>query len=104
MSDYQFVTPDPRREPDIPDRRIDRYRLPGWTAFAEAAYRSRRRVPRKPGRQTGSSLFPTPLILATYAKFAQDKGRRPTREEAAYIIGCSEGHLRRIVRERGLTV
>ncbi len=90
-----------------PSRRIDRYRLPGWSDLAEIAYLAQHAPPmagrNRPGRPPGPYLIQTRAeIEAAYRKVWSDNGRRPYWSEVARALGVDERTLRHARHDFGL--
>ncbi|MGO9181159.1 MAG: hypothetical protein ACLQBX_07415 [Candidatus Limnocylindrales bacterium] len=95
-----------------PARRIDRYRLPGWSDLAELWYLAHQvpltepspgRPKRGPGRPRGPYLIQTRGEIETvYRQLWAEGGHRPYWTEVARALGVDERTLRHARRDFGM--
>lgn len=88
-----------------PTRRIDRYRLPGWSDLAEIAYLAKHvsKGRRRPGRPRGPYLIQARgEIEDVYRGLWEKAGHRPTWAAVARAMNVEERTLLRARRDFGL--
>ena len=101
-----FRANDPMPEFEPPARKVDRYRLPGWSDLDESIYKAkhpRHHPPRRAGRPKGPYLIQTRAeIEKAYRELWKQQGRRPYWTQVAQALGVDERTLRGARKDFGM--